>query len=110
MFRPHKWRAVPPTVEISDGVALSPEYTGGQYVHGQISGLTAEAACASYAVEVTRGYELLMNVDDAKHHPVSAKVIHGRQLLKVRAPALIQQQGLPADHARVLCEEIRNDA
>lgn len=109
-FRPHTWIVYPPSVAIQAGKSLSPSYPEGTMVMGQFSGISAEAALGAYNVEVERGYELLMNVPDAVHHVVGAKVVKDGQAYIVAAPALVQSHGLPADNARVLLKEIRTDA
>ena len=89
---------------------MSPAYGGKKTVKGQVSGITSAVAIDTYNVSVTRGYEVLMNPCDADLHKVGDKIVFRNLELKVMTAPKVLNHGLPADHAAMLCEEVRNDA
>ena len=94
----------------NDGVTTAPVFAEGSTVFCMIQGAKADSMMARFGVEVTVGMELLCNVPDAPLFTKGSRVVWIGRTFSVMAPPYVQNQGLPADYAMILLEEVRNDS
>jgi hypothetical protein len=93
-------------VEPTTKVVRVPGFGDAVAVRCQVTPNAKGAIYTRYGLDLTNPHTLFCDVSDATLFPLGSRVSYGGRTFAVAAPAELMLVGMPADHAKLLLEEL----